>query len=340
MFIKTIITFLKGIMMGAADVVPGVSGGTIAFISGIYEELIETINSINLKNIKLLLSLKLKRFWHAINGNFIAPLLIGILFSILTLANSIGLIINNPEETKAKVLLWAFFFGLIVASVLYMAKQLKRWDAKSVVFFAIGTIITVAISIMSPANGPDSLWFIFVSGIIAICAMILPGISGSFILLLLGAYSIVFGKISALMEGLKAMDSQIIFANLIPLLIFGLGCVIGILSFAKLISWLFKKHHNSTIALLTGFLLGSLFKIWPWKITKEFRLNSHGVEIPYIQDNIMPNEFASINGNSYLLSVILFALIGFILLFSIEFIGNKLSKNNEMSPDKDFLSRE
>ncbi|MFV0506173.1 MAG: DUF368 domain-containing protein [Bacteroidales bacterium] len=324
MLIKRIVIFLKGIMMGAADVIPGVSGGTIAFISGIYEELIESINSINLKNTKLLFSLKLKQFWKAINGNFILPLLLGIMFSILTLANSISSIMNAQEETKEKVLLWSFFFGLIVASVIYMGRMIKKWDVKSISFLAFGCIFTLTVSMLSPTNGPDSLWFIFISGIIAICAMILPGISGSFILLLIGAYSIIFGKISGLLEGIRTMDSSMIASNIIPLSVFILGCAIGIISFARLVSWLFKKHHNSTIALLTGFLLGSLLKIWPWKETEQYRTNSHGIEIPYIQTNIWPSEFAEINGDSYLILAILFVIFGFAILFGVEMLGNKL----------------
>ncbi|MFV0346541.1 MAG: DUF368 domain-containing protein [Bacteroidales bacterium] len=329
MLINKILIFLKGVMMGAADVVPGVSGGTIAFISGIYEELIETINSFNTKNLKLLLSLKLKQFWKNINGGFILPLGLGIAFSFITLADLVSSIVNNHEETKEKILLWAFFFGLIIASVIYMGKQVKKWNAKGIILLTLGCLLTIAISLLSPANGPDTLWFIFIAGMIAICAMILPGISGSFILLLMGAYSIIFAYISGLLEGIKNMNTETVLHNITPLVVFGLGAVIGLLSFAKLINWLFKKHHNSTIALLTGFLLGSLFKIWPWKVTEQFRTNSHGEEIPYIQSNILPSKFAEMNGDSHILLAIGFALIGFILLFSIEFIGAKLSKDNK-----------
>jgi putative membrane protein len=292
--------FLKGIAMGAADVVPGVSGGTIAFISGIYEELIESINSVNFATLKQLKSEGLAAAWKSINGNFLITLFAGILVSIASLAKLISYLLENHA-----VLLWSFFFGLILASIIYVGKTIPKWNWQVVVALLAGTAISYWITILPPAAEPGALWFIFIAGMIAICAMILPGISGSFILLLLGAYPIV---ISAIKE-----------FNIAILAVFGVGCVTGLLSFSKLLNWMFKKYYALTIAVLTGFLVGSLNKIWPWKQTVSFRTNSHGEEVPFIQTNVSPEAFTQLTETDAQLGfAVLMLAVGFSLIFVLE----------------------
>lgn len=300
-----VILSLKGIAMGAADIVPGVSGGTIAFISGIYEELLNTINSFNLEALKLLKSDGIKACWKHINGNFITALFLGIGISLLSLARLISYLLDQHP-----ILLWGFFFGLILASIYLVGKKVTKWDPIKIVGLLIGTAIAFYITILPPMENPDALWYVFLSGAIAICAMILPGISGSFILLLLGSYELILGS-------LKDLKITII-------LVFGAGCITGLLSFSKLLSWLFKKHHDLTIAILTGFLIGSLNKIWPWKKTIEVFIKHKGEEnekvIPLIQENVLPQNF---DGNSQLLFVILAAIFGLALILLLEKIAHK-----------------
>jgi putative membrane protein len=238
---------LKGIGMGAVDVVPGVSGGTIALIVGIYEELLDSIKSINAHSLKLLLTGKIVAFWKAINGNFLLTLVSGIAISIFSLAK----VITYLLETQP-VLVWSFFFGLVLASILFVAKDIKKWDWKTILSFIIGAIVAFYITIATPAETPNGLWFIFLCGAIAICAMILPGISGSFVLVLLGKYDYV-------MKAVTNLDLVIIF-------VFICGAVIGITSFSRLLSYLLRRLHDITLAALAGFMLGSLNKVWPWKI--------------------------------------------------------------------------
>ena len=287
---------LKGMAMGAADIIPGVSGGTIAFISGIYEELIETINNVNFEAIKKLKNNGIKSFWTHINGNFLIALLTGIAISIMSLAK----VITHLLETHSQ-LLWGFFFGLIVASVYIVGKQVNKWDINNIISLIIGSSIAFYITILNPMQNPDALWFVFLSGSIAICAMILPGISGSFILLLLGSYEFI-------LVAIKDFKLDVI-------TIFGVGCITGLLAFSKLLNWLFKKYHDITIALLTGFLIGSLNKIWPWKETIQTRINSHGEIVPFIQSNVLPSNF---EGHSNIIEVILFSLIGLVLIYLLE----------------------
>lgn len=286
----------KGIAMGAADVVPGVSGGTIAFITGIYEELLSTISSVNLESLKVLKKEGLKGFWNHINGNFLVALLLGIGISIASLAKLITYLLKHHD-----ILLWSFFFGLILSSIYLVGKTIKKWGITKIISLLIGTAVAFYITILPPMENPNALWFVFLSGAIAICAMILPGISGSFILLLLGSYELV-------LTAIKDVKLSVIGT-------FGIGCVIGLLSFSKLLSWMFKKYHDLTIALLTGFLVGSLNKIWPWKITSSFRTNSHGEEVPFLQENILPSNY---NGDSQLLMAIVMAIIGFALIIAME----------------------
>lgn len=265
---------LKGFAMGAADVVPGVSGGTIAFITGIYDELLDSINSI-LPNLKLLFKGKLSSFFKAINGPFLISLFAGIGVAIFTLAKLFTYLLENFP-----VQVWSFFFGLVIGSVLYVGSKVGKLSLWTIVALLVGTFVSYWITILPPSADVDSSVFLFFAGAIAIMAMILPGISGSFILLLMGAYSTVLGAVKDL--------------NFLKIGIFMLGCLVGLLSFSKILKWTLTNFRKPTLALLTGFLVGSLNKLWPWKENIVNRINSHGKIIPFIDKNVAPSEFSHI----------------------------------------------
>ena len=294
---------LKGLAMGAADVVPGVSGGTIAFISGIYDELIDSIDSINLTNIKLLKTDGITAFFKAVNGQFLISLFLGIGISVLSLARLFKYLL----ETKP-ILVWAFFFGLVLASIVFIAKQIKKWNILAVILLLIGIGIAYYITII-PAIGSasNSPLFLIFAGALAICAMILPGISGAFILLLLGAYK----------PTIDAINNHE-YKNIAYLAI---GAIVGLLSFAKVLKWLFKNYKNATLAILTGFVIGSLNKIWPWKEVLQSVVINGKTKILQ-EKSISP--FTVENNN--LTAAILLAILGFLLIVVLEKLGNK--KNN------------
>ncbi|WP_282073847.1 DUF368 domain-containing protein [Polaribacter atrinae] len=292
-----IIIGLKGMGMGAADVVPGVSGGTIAFISGIYEELLGSISNVNLGLFKTLKKDGLKAAWTQLNGNFLASLFIGIFISIISLAKVIKYLLENEP-----VLLWSFFFGLVLASIIYIAKQITKWNILSFVVLILGAFLAYYITTLNPlVSENSSSLFIFIAGAIAICAMILPGISGSFILVLLGAYKPV-------LDALNNKDFKTIF-------VFMAGAVIGLLSFSHVLKWLFKHYKNLTLAALTGFIIGSLNKIWPWKETLTWRTNSKGIEVPFKEQSVSPFSF---EGDTQLTMAIVLAVVGFIIILGME----------------------
>ena len=301
---KYLLVTLKGIGMGAADVVPGVSGGTIAFITGIYKELIDSIKSINGTAVKLLLKGNLKSFWKAINGTFLFSIIMGIGISIFSLARLMTFLLENYP-----VLIWSFFFGLIIASILYIAKEIKNWKAGTIISLILGTIIAYWITVVSPAEANATKWFIFLSGSIAICAMILPGISGSFILVLLGMYKFILGAVSDL--------------NASVLSLFLFGALIGIIAFSNLLSWLLKKYYQFTMALLTGFMTGSLNKVWPWKESIN-NIDSQKETGLLLEKNVLPSRYAEITGNdSMWLWAIILAVLGFSIIFIAERYMNK-----------------
>jgi putative membrane protein len=293
---------LKGMAMGAADVVPGVSGGTIAFISGIYEELLSSISNVNLSLLKTLKTAGFKSAWKQLNGNFLLSLFVGIFISIVSLAKAIKYLLDNEP-----VLLWSFFFGLVLASIIYVAKQITKWSFISVLVLIIGAFIAYFITTLNPlVSENSSLLFMFLAGAIAICAMILPGISGAFILVLLGAYTPV----------LAAVNDR----DFKTIAVIGLGAVIGLLSFSKILKWLFANYKNYTLAVLTGFIIGSLNKIWPWKETLTWRTNSHGIKVPFNQQSVSPFSF---DGDSELMMSIILAVIGFSLILLMEKLAVK-----------------
>ena len=264
---------LKGMAMGAADVVPGVSGGTIAFIAGIYDELINSIKSINMHSLKLLFTGKIAAFWKAVNGNFLFALLLGIAISVFSLAK-------------------------LITSTWFVTKDIKGWNWKTVAGFVGGAVIAYYITVATPAETSTNLMFIFLCGAIAICAMILPGISGSFILVLLGKYFYV-------MEAVKTLD-------LVVLGVFAFGAALGITSFSRVLSYALKNFRNITLSVLSGFMLGSLNKVWPWKEVEKLVSDGHEV---MIEHNIAPNTEVA--------EAVVLMLIGFILVYVLEKISAK-----------------
>ncbi|MCH2033447.1 MAG: DUF368 domain-containing protein [Tenacibaculum sp.] len=288
---------LKGIAMGAADVVPGVSGGTIAFISGIYEELLQSISNIKLGLLKTLKNDGFKAAWTELNGNFLLSLFIGIIVSFLSLAKVISWLLETHP-----ILLWSFFFGLVLASIIYVAKQIEKWNVISILLLIATTAMAYIITTLPPLVSEDSsMPFIFLAGAIAICAMILPGISGSFILVLLGAYKPV-------LNALTNKDIPVI-------VVFMLGAITGLLSFSRVLKWLFANYKNFTLAALTGFIIGSLNKIWPWKRVLTFRTNSHGEKVPFNEESILPTSY---DGDPQMLYAVLLALVGFGVILLLE----------------------
>ena len=310
-FSRYIVLALKGCAMGMADVVPGVSGGTIAFISGIYEELLDSIRSVDATALRLLLRFRLAEFWRHINGRFLLPVLLGIAVAIFSLARLMTYLLTNHP-----IAIWSFFFGLIVASALLVARQIGRWDWRTVLAFAVGAAAAWWITVATPAETPDDWWFVMLSGAIAICAMILPGISGAFILLLLGKYQYI-------MHAVGEFDIPVI-------AVFVIGAAAGIISFSHLLSWLLKHWHDVTVAVLMGFMVGSLNKVWPWKETVETYLDSHGVAQPLVQNNIAPGTFEQLTGQPSLpVQAILLGIVGFLVIYGIELVARMIVKKQE-----------
>jgi len=294
---------LKGVAMGAADVVPGVSGGTIAFISGIYEELIDSISKVNFSTIKLWKQEGFGAMWKAVNGNFLLSLVMGIGLSIISLAK----LIKHLLETQP-ILIWSFFFGLVLASIIYVAKQITRWNIGTFILLITGALAAYFITTLTPQVTNASYPYIFLSGALAICAMILPGISGSFILLLLGMYKPVLDAIH---------DKNIGFLGIMML-----GMVVGLLSFSRLLKWLFDHYENLTLAVLTGFIVGSLNKIWPWKQVLKTEMINGKLKI-LDEISVLPSSY---EGDPQLVYALLLASIGFLFIILLEKLA--LKKNN------------
>ena len=290
--------------MGAADVVPGVSGGTIAFITGIYEQLISSISQVDASLIKKIFKGNFNEVWRQVNGNFLLSLLIGIGLSVLTLAQLAHYLLKEHP-----IYLWSFFFGLVVASILYIGKQIKKWRIVYIFSALLAVAVAYFITRLTPASGTDNLLYIFLCGSIAISAMIIPGISGAFILVLMGAYSTVTKAISDF--------------DLKTIAVFGLGAIIGLLSFSKLLRWLFDHHRNIVLAILTGFITGSLNKIWPWKEVIETKM-INGKEKIINEVSVMPWNY---QGEPLLIYAILLAIAGFVLIFGLEYFSNRTSSN-------------
>ena len=315
-FWKNIMVAVKGACMGAADVIPGVSGGTIAFIMGIYDEFVGSLASINGEALKLLLKGRFSAFWKHINGSFLLSLVAGIGISVIALAGLMQMLLSDfPIQT------WAFFFGLIVASSIFIIRGISGWKLRDSLLLIFGVALGAVICTLSPTQTPDGLWFIFLSGALAICAMILPGISGSFILLILGKYEYVLGAISGLVAGVDPGR------NLLILGVFGLGAIIGILAFSRFLHWLLARWQKETMIVLAGFIIGSLVKIWPWSNAEAIVL-SQFPELASFGD-ALPTEIISqymASADLHIGSAVLFALIGFCLVTGIEMAGKLVSR--------------
>ena len=286
--------FLKGVAMGAANVIPGVSGGTIAFITNIYERLINALKSFDLVALQLLLRRQFSDLFKRIDLWFLASVMGGVAVSILSLAKLLEYAFLHYET-----LTLAFFFGLIVASVFAVGTQVNQWTFSTLVMLLLGTGIAIGIAFLPPANANDALWYVFLCGIVAVCSMILPGLSGSYILLLMGNYLLVLQAISSFNFGI-----------MIPLLV---GCIVGLLMFSRVLSYLFAHFKDQTIALLTGFVTGSLIIIWPWKTAAYLEVNGEQKVMGYSW-NLPGME------TNFILAVVLMAL-GFGMVWVIERMG-------------------
>lgn len=292
-FFKYVVVAIKGICMGAADVIPGVSGGTIAFLTGIYQTLVDSIKAVT-QNAKLLLKGRFGGFFKNINAPFLLSLVSGILISVFSLARLMKyLLVHHPIE------LWSFFLGLILASSVMILRELDKWNFRNIAALVAGIAVAAYICLVSPSETTDAYWFVCVSGAIAICAMILPGISGSFILLLLGKYEFIMTAVTEF--------------NIPVLVVFACGAVVGILAFSHLLSWLLKKFYYATIALLSGFMIGSLVKVWPWKEA-----------VGEIDHPVLPGRFTELTGEpSMLLSALVFAIIGIAAVVILEYLSRR-----------------
>ena len=306
---------LKGIAMGAADVVPGVSGGTIAFISGIYEELIESIDNINLGVFKSWKQDGFKVAWRTINGPFLLALFSGVAISILSLAKLIKYLLHNEP-----ILLWSFFFGLVLASILYIGKQINSWSPKIIISIIITSIVSYYITLAEPFSSPDSPYYLLFCGFIAIIAMILPGVSGAFILLILGAYETAINTVNNLIEGVTTMNLDLFKDALLKFFLLAIGAIVGLKVFSKILNWMFKKYKNLTLAILTGFMIGSLNKIWPWKLVIKTRINSKGLEVTALDESILPTSYA---GDNQVIVAMIFIGIGIAAILILESLGKK-----------------
>jgi putative membrane protein len=296
--------------MGAADVVPGVSGGTVAFITGIYEELIGSLKSIDIESIRLLTRFKIAEFWNKINGSFLIVLLSGIVTSLISLARLMTYLLDNHP-----IIIWSFFFGLILVSSPLILRDITKWSLGSALSFITGIVVAYFITVLSPTETPTNFPFIFFCGALAICAMILPGISGAFILLLIGKYEYM---ITALIE-----------MNIPVILIFILGCFLGLVGFSRFLSWILTHYRFPTLALLAGFMIGSLNKVWPWKQVISYRLNHNGIQVPAFDRSILPWDYFTITGQDpQVFKAILFAALGVFLVVAIEKVATMLKSKS------------
>ncbi|MBE7373719.1 DUF368 domain-containing protein [Pseudomonas lopnurensis] len=301
---NALLLYAKGMAMGAADVVPGVSGGTVAFISGIYDELLHSIASVPLA-LKPLLRGRITEAWKLANAGFLLTLLAGILTSVFSLARLITYLLEQHP-----IPVWSFFFGLILVSVHLVGKEIQRRNWMSAISFVLGILFAYWITVAVPVQWGSDKISLFFAGAIAICAMILPGISGSFILVLMGLYPFVLGAVESLDIGV--------------LVVFACGCAFGILSFAKLLSWTLDRWRDITLAFLTGLMLGSLNKVWPWKETLTWQIDRHGEPSPLLQQNLLPSTYGDLTGHDpQLLLAVLLAILGISLVLGLEWFAGR-----------------
>lgn len=302
--------------MGMAEVVPGVSGGTIAFITGIYERLIFAIKSVDIELLRLIGKGKIAEAWKKIDGNFLVTLLTGMVIGIVVGVYAITWLLENEP-----IGIWSFFFGLILASCLVVGRDIDRWNASSIIALIIGTVLVYYVTIAVPSTGIEALWFVFICGAVAISALLLPGLSGSFILLLLGMYTYILPKVKEVLSGnLEGLSVLVTFA---------VGCLVGVLSFSRVLTWAFKNYKNTTLAFLTGLMIGSLNKVWPWQQVLSTRENSKGEEVVAFSKSVLPSTFSGLEENflygtdPQLLTAILCIVFGFVLVTAMAFFGKK-----------------
>jgi putative membrane protein len=306
--------YLKGMAMGAADVVPGVSGGTIAFITGIYERLLGAIKSFDLQAAKLFMSFRFAEFAKHTDFKFLISILLGIATSVLSLAKLFHFLLEQYP-----VLTMAFFFGLILATVFVVGKEIKNWQPLSILNFVIGVSLAITVAFLSPQSENSNVFYLFLCGTIAICSMILPGVSGSFVLLIMGNYFLVIGIISGLNKQVKELDFMALYESFLVLLPFALGAIVGLLSFSRVLSWLFERYKTGTLAVLTGFILGSLSIIYPWKeAIKETRMIA-GVD----KTKIVNYTYYLPEIDTHFFIALGIMLLGVLVVLGIESLGNK-----------------
>lgn len=304
--IQSVLLFLKGMAMGAADVVPGVSGGTIALVTGIYDRLLMAIKSVGLDTFVALRRGGIALAWKQIDGQFLMTLLLGILTSVFLLAK----VIHHLLDVQP-VLVWSFFFGLVLASSIYVGARVNQWNARIIGMLVLGVAVAAFIGTSTPTSIAVLPITLFLAGALAICAMILPGISGSFILLLMGMYGPVI-------EAVKSF-------NIVNLLIFALGCVVGILAFSRVLSYLLQRYHDAMLALLTGFMVGALVKIWPWKIVMSFNISASGKKTPLIEDLVLPSAYI---GDPQIGLACALIITGAGVIFLFDRVGKMAKKTN------------
>ena len=320
-FKKYLLLYVKGLGVGVADSVPGISGGTIAFITGIYEELINSLRSFTPKNLKLFFTFKLKAFWKAVNGNFLLLVALGIFTGLFSLAKIVlDMLDAYPVAT------WSFFFGLIVISTIMVLRNIREFTMPVFISFGIGAVVAYLITVLSVAQTPNDLWFIFICGAVACSIMIMPGISGGFVLLLMGKYQYM-------LDALHGLKIEII-------AVFASGAIIGLLTFSHLLSWLLRRFHDLMVALLAGFMFGALNKVWPWKVQENpatgekwswnmERFTDHSLNL--IESNHLPQTYEKMTGlNADLYVGLAAATLAIAIFLTIEFIGKKMKKKKRI----------
>ena len=318
-FSNYLLLYVKGIAIGACDIVPGISGGTIAFISGIYEELINSLRLFVPKNFKLIFQGKIKTFWKAVNANFLLAVALGAGTSLITLVKYVLYMLDTYP-----VVSWSFLFGLVFISTISVLKKIRKTTVTVVICFVVGVLLAFLITSLSAAQTPNELWFIFISGAVAICAMILPGISGTFILLLMGKYQYM---LTALNE-----------FKVTVLAVFASGVIIGLLSFSHFLSWLLRKYHDVTVALLAGVMFGALNKVWPWKTQVDMLTNKEWAwsmekfndnSLSLLEKTYLPQTFEKITGNPAQIQwAIAAAALAVVFFLTIETIGKKMGQRH------------
>lgn len=315
---------LRGMGMGAADVIPGVSGGTIAFITGIYEKLLASISAFRPSLITTWRKQGFKTVWRLVNGRFLVAVFTGVVISVLSLAKLLSYLMEHEA-----VLLWAFFFGIILLSVRLVGATVQQWNARTITCILVGTAVAWWVSSLSPEAGTPHLWYIFLCGAVAACAMILPGISGSFILLLLGVYSTILGSITGVVGAVRSGAWELLSQHGPIIIVFAAGFLIGLVLFSRVLSYVFKLFRNETIALLTGFLIGSLNKVWPWKETVVQKIDRYGEPIR-TQRNLLPSDYTAITGQDHqLFAALALALAG---ALAIVLLDSKRWSNRKKAP--------